>query len=55
MGRGGIEFAEAENITNRVLELFDAGEFDVCMIIYNKFVSAITRLLLQKNYTSRDD
>lgn len=45
VGRGGIEFAEAENITNRVLELFDAGEFDVCMIIYNKFVSAITQIV----------
>ena len=48
MGRGGIEFAEAENITNRVLELFDAGEFDVCMIIYNKFVSAITQVVTPK-------
>ena len=48
VGRGGIEFAEAENITNRVLELFDAGEFDVCMIIYNKFVSAITQVVTPK-------
>ena len=48
VGRGGIEFAEAENITNRVLELFDAGEFDVCMIIYNKFVSAITQVVTRQ-------
>ena len=48
VGRGGIEFTEAENITNKVLGLFNAGDFDVCMIIYNKFVSAITQVVTPK-------
>ena len=35
-------------IADRLLEIFEAGEFDVCTIIYNKFKSAITQILTCK-------
>src|SRR5690606_2494485 len=39
-----LSFAEADQITQLVLDQFEAGEFDVCTLIYNEFKS----VLLQK-------
>lgn len=43
MGASKIEFAEANKITEFVLEKFEAGEFDVCTLMYNEFVSVLTQ------------
>lgn len=48
VGKKRIEFADAQRITDRLLELYAAGEFDVCTIIYNKFKSAVTQILTFK-------
>jgi F-type H+-transporting ATPase subunit gamma len=45
IGRRRIEFAEARDIAARVLTLYEAGEFDVCTIIFNRFRSAITQIV----------
>ena len=37
-----IEYADAEDMAQRVLNLFEAEKFDVCHLVYNKFISAIT-------------
>ncbi|MBT3307384.1 MAG: F0F1 ATP synthase subunit gamma [Alphaproteobacteria bacterium] len=39
----GVEFSTARDVANNLVERFDAEEFDVCTIIYNRFVSAITQ------------
>lgn len=33
----------AAEIAQRITEMFDAGEFDVCTVVYNKFISALTQ------------
>ncbi len=38
-----VSFADAESIGKTIRDGFEAGEFDVCTVIYNKFVSAITQ------------
>lgn len=38
-----IEYAEASKITDYILEKLDAGEFDVCSLVYNEFVSVLTQ------------
>jgi F-type H+-transporting ATPase subunit gamma len=38
-----IGFANAEDIARKILELFDAGEFDVCTLYYGEFKSVITQ------------
>ena len=43
IGRTGVTFAEADEVASRVIAMFDAGEFDVCTVVYNKFVSVITQ------------
>ena len=38
-----IEYTEAAKITDYVLEKLDAGEFDICSLVYNEFVSVLTQ------------
>jgi F-type H+-transporting ATPase subunit gamma len=39
-----LSFADAERIGARVIEMFEAGEFDVCTLIYSKFRSVIAQI-----------
>ncbi|MBV9015587.1 MAG: F0F1 ATP synthase subunit gamma [Alphaproteobacteria bacterium] len=45
IGRRRVSFEEARDIAERILGLFEAGEFDVCTIIFNRFRSAITQIV----------
>jgi len=45
VGRRGVAFAEAREIAQRVLAMFERGEFDVCTVIYNRFKSAMTQIV----------
>ena len=38
IGKAGVQFSEAQEIADKVIEMFNAGEFDICTIIYNKFI-----------------
>ena len=40
-----LTFAASDRVATRVLEMFEAGEFDVCTIFYNRFKSAMTQFL----------
>ena len=46
--RGAIEFAAASDIGARLIQMFEAGEFDVCSLIYNKFQSAMTQIVTEQ-------
>ncbi|MBX2832727.1 MAG: F0F1 ATP synthase subunit gamma [Rhodospirillales bacterium] len=43
-GKKGINFSSATEVADKVLALYDEGEFDVCTVFYNKFVSAISQV-----------
>ncbi len=46
MGLGGkakLSFAEADQVSRLVLDMFEAGEFDVCTLIYNEFKSVLVQ------------
>ncbi len=45
VGKKRLSFADADRVTAKILELFDAGEFDVATIVYNKFKSAMTQIV----------
>ena len=45
IGRRRVSFEEARDIAQRVLDLFAAGGFDVCTIVFNRFRSAITQIV----------
>jgi F-type H+-transporting ATPase subunit gamma len=45
IGRPTLEFADADKIADRITKMFEAGEFDVCTLIYNRFRSAISQVV----------
>ena len=45
VGRRRLEFAEAAAVGERLERMYEAGEFDVCTIVFNRFRSAITQVV----------
>lgn len=45
LGRPRLSFGDAQRVTARVMEMFDAGEFDVASVIFNRFKSAMTQIV----------
>ncbi len=43
-GRKSIGFADAHAIAERIVAMQEAGEFDVCTLIYNRFASVISQI-----------
>jgi F-type H+-transporting ATPase subunit gamma len=43
-----IGFIDADRVTTKILELFEAGEFDMCHIVFNSFKSAIAQIVTVK-------
>jgi F-type H+-transporting ATPase subunit gamma len=43
-GRKSIGFADAQEIAARITTMLDAGEFDVCTLIFNRFASVISQV-----------
>ena len=44
VGRKSINFGDATAIADRVMAMLDAGEFDVCTVVYNRFQSVIAQV-----------
>lgn len=42
-GKAKVEFVDANEVTQYILAKFEAGEYDVCSLVYNKFVSVLTQ------------
>jgi F-type H+-transporting ATPase subunit gamma len=45
VGRRRLEYQEATAIAERLERMYEAGEFDVCTIVFNRFRSAIAQIL----------
>ncbi len=45
LGRRGVEYHEAAGVAQSITALFEAGEFDVCTIVFNRFQSAMTQIV----------
>jgi len=44
MGKKRLGFEDAQAVADRITAMLDAGEFDVCTLIYNRFQSVITQV-----------
>lgn len=42
-GRTDLSFAESDQVTQWILEQFEQGNFDICTLVYNEFVSVLTQ------------
>ena len=45
LGRPRLGFGDAQKVARRVMEMFEAGEFDVASVIFNRFKSAMTQIV----------
>ncbi len=45
IGRRKLSFTDADLIAKKLNDMYEAGEFDVCSVIYNKFKSAISQII----------
>ena len=45
LGRPRIGFGDAQKVAKRVMEMFEAGEFDVATVVFNRFKSAMTQIV----------
>ncbi len=45
VGKKRLSFVEADAVARRILDMFEAGEFDVCTIVYNRFKSVISQIV----------
>jgi F-type H+-transporting ATPase subunit gamma len=41
----GLGFSKAQDVARRLIAMFDAGEFDVCTVAFNRFKSVITQIV----------
>ena len=48
IGRRRLSFADAQRVAGRILALFEAGEFDVATLFYNRFKSAISQIVTRQ-------
>jgi F-type H+-transporting ATPase subunit gamma len=44
MGKKRIEFTDAESVAVRITEMLEAGEYDVCTLVYNRFRNVISQI-----------
>ena len=48
ISRQGADYGEASGIAERIASMFEAGEFDVCTVVYNRFKSAISQIVTEQ-------
>jgi F-type H+-transporting ATPase subunit gamma len=48
VGKRRLTFADAQRVTDRIVAMYQAGEFDVCTIIYNRFKSAMAQVVTRQ-------
>jgi F-type H+-transporting ATPase subunit gamma len=48
VGKRRLTFADAQRVTDRIVAMYNAGEFDVCTVIYNRFKSAISQIVTRQ-------
>jgi F-type H+-transporting ATPase subunit gamma len=48
LGRPRVGFADARKVAARVMEMFEAGEFDVASVVFNRFKSAMTQIVTRQ-------
>ncbi|MBM3566395.1 MAG: ATP synthase F1 subunit gamma, partial [Alphaproteobacteria bacterium] len=48
LGRKGIRFDDAGHVADKVIAMFEAGEFDVATLIFNRFQSAMIQIVTRQ-------
>jgi F-type H+-transporting ATPase subunit gamma len=45
IGKKGVQYSEGAAVAEKVTQMFEDGEFDVCTVVFNRFQSAMTQIV----------
>lgn len=48
IGRKGINFSDAATIGDKIITMFEAGDFNICTMVFNRFKSAMTQIVTRQ-------
>ncbi|MDR3448136.1 MAG: F0F1 ATP synthase subunit gamma [Alphaproteobacteria bacterium] len=48
IGRKTLSFSEADAVAAKIVELYEAGQFDICQMVFNRFKSVISQVVTCK-------
>ncbi len=48
IGKRTVEYHEAVQVAEKITSMFEAGDFDVCTVIFNRFKSAISQIVTRQ-------
>jgi F-type H+-transporting ATPase subunit gamma len=48
LGRPRLSFGDAQKVAARLMEMYEAGEFDVAHVVFNRFKSAMTQVVTRQ-------
>jgi F-type H+-transporting ATPase subunit gamma len=48
LNRRNVAFSSADEIGARIISMFEADEFDICTVVYNRFQSAMTQIVTEQ-------
>jgi F-type H+-transporting ATPase subunit gamma len=48
VGKRRLGFVDAQRVTAKIVQMYEAGEFDVCTVVYNRFKSAMTQIVTRQ-------
>jgi F-type H+-transporting ATPase subunit gamma len=48
VGRPRLGYADAQKVATQIMKMFEAGEFDVASVVFNRFKSAMTQIVTRQ-------
>ncbi len=48
IGKKGVDYSEGAGASEKITEMFNNGEFDVCTIVFNRFQSVMTQIVTEQ-------
>ncbi len=48
LGRQRLSYSDAVEVSDKIIGMFEAGDFDVCTLVFNRFKSAMTQIVTRR-------
>ncbi len=48
LGRRSLSYSDAVDVSDKIIGMFEAGDFDVCTLVFNYFKSAMTQIVTRR-------
>jgi F-type H+-transporting ATPase subunit gamma len=48
LGHRGLSYSDVVEVSDKIIGMFEAGDFDVCTMVFNRFKSAMTQIVTRR-------